>query len=53
MCDCSSADEPGELLYASKPATHRFHCCDEVHGLLVDLVLQETESLVVEDQADG
>lgn len=34
-------------------ATHCFYCCDEVHCLLIDFVLQETKSLVVEDQTDG
>lgn len=33
--------------------THRFHRRDEVHGLLVDVLLQETEPLVVQDEADG
>ena len=38
---------------ANKRRTHCFHGGDEVHGLLVDFLLQETEPLVVEDEADG
>ena len=43
------------LLYGwnNNRCTHCFHCCDEVHGLLVDFLLQETKSLVVQDEADG
>lgn len=38
---------------SSEGVTHRFHRRDEVHGLLIDVFLQETESLVVQDEADG
>jgi len=33
--------------------THRFHGSDEVQSFLVDFLLQETEPLVVENEADG
>lgn len=46
-------DNPRRPLRANSRRTHCFHGGDEVHGFLVDFLLQETESLVVEDEADG
>lgn len=33
--------------------THCFHSCDEVHGFLVDRLLQKTKSLPIKDETNG